>query len=72
VIKLFGLQHSGDPARPVERHGMTEQSLFDTALNFLRPQLVTIPGAAVPGTLTAASRGWYRSTWIRAPCSPRA
>jgi CzcA family heavy metal efflux pump len=27
---------------------MTEQALGDTALNFLRPQLVTIPGAAVP------------------------
>ncbi|MFI4941117.1 MAG: efflux RND transporter permease subunit, partial [Burkholderiales bacterium] len=27
---------------------MTEQALFDTAVNFLRPQLVTIPGAAVP------------------------
>jgi multidrug efflux pump subunit AcrB len=26
----------------------SEQSLNDTALNFLRPQLVTIPGAAVP------------------------
>jgi multidrug efflux pump subunit AcrB len=27
---------------------ISEQSLNDTALNFLRPQLVTIPGAAVP------------------------
>jgi CzcA family heavy metal efflux pump len=28
--------------------GMTEQALGDTAINFLRPQLITIPGAAVP------------------------
>ncbi len=27
---------------------MSEQQLFDTAINFLRPRLVTIPGAAVP------------------------
>jgi multidrug efflux pump subunit AcrB len=27
---------------------MSEQQLFDTAVNFLRPKLVTIPGAAVP------------------------
>jgi multidrug efflux pump subunit AcrB len=27
---------------------MTEQAVFDTALNFLRPRLVTIPGVAVP------------------------
>ena len=27
---------------------LSEQELNDTALNFLRPQLVTIPGAAVP------------------------
>ncbi len=27
---------------------LSEQALFDTAINFLRPQLVTIPGAAVP------------------------
>jgi len=27
---------------------LSEQNLNDTALNFLRPQLVTIPGAAVP------------------------
>ena len=27
---------------------MSEQSLFDTAANFLRPQLITVPGAAVP------------------------
>jgi multidrug efflux pump subunit AcrB len=27
---------------------MTEQALFDTGVNFLRPHLVTIPGVAVP------------------------
>ncbi len=27
---------------------MTEQAVFDSALNFLRPRLVTIPGVAVP------------------------
>src|SRR5450631_2477889 len=27
---------------------MTEQAMFDAAVNFLRPRLVTIPGAAIP------------------------
>ena len=27
---------------------MTEQAVFDTAVNFLRPHLVTIPGVAIP------------------------
>src|SRR5450830_777666 len=27
---------------------MTEQALSDTAINFLRPQLITVPGAAIP------------------------
>jgi CzcA family heavy metal efflux pump len=27
---------------------MTEQALFDTGVNFLRPRLVTVPGVAVP------------------------
>ena len=35
---------------------MTEQSMFDTAINFLRPQLVTIPGAAVPYPYGGKSR----------------
>ncbi|PRC91119.1 efflux RND transporter permease subunit [Solimicrobium silvestre] len=29
-------------------NSMTEQALSDTALNFLRPQLITVPGAAIP------------------------
>jgi hypothetical protein len=28
--------------------GPSEQQLNDLALNFLRPQLITVPGAAVP------------------------
>ncbi|CAN7492586.1 efflux RND transporter permease subunit [Duganella sp. LjRoot269] len=35
---------------------MTEQAMFDTAVNFLRPQLVTIPGAAVPYPYGGKSR----------------
>ncbi|MET3138088.1 CzcA family heavy metal efflux pump [Undibacterium sp. GrIS 1.2] len=35
---------------------MNEQSLFDTAVNFLRPQLITIPGAAVPFPFGGKSR----------------
>ena len=35
---------------------MTEQSLFDTAVNFLRPQLITIPGAAIPYPFGGKSR----------------
>jgi multidrug efflux pump subunit AcrB len=35
---------------------MTEQSMFDTAVNFLRPQLITIPGASVPYPYGGKSR----------------
>ncbi len=35
---------------------MTEPALFDTAFNFLRPRLVTIPGAAVPFPYGGKSR----------------
>ena len=35
---------------------MSEQAMFDTAVNFLRPQLVTIPGAAVPYPYGGKSR----------------
>jgi len=35
---------------------MTEQALGDTALNFLRPQLVTVPGAAIPFPYGGKSR----------------
>jgi multidrug efflux pump subunit AcrB len=28
--------------------GLSEQQLNDIALNFVRPQLVTVPGAAIP------------------------
>jgi len=35
---------------------MTEQALSDTALNFLRPQLITVPGAAIPYPYGGKSR----------------
>jgi multidrug efflux pump subunit AcrB len=35
---------------------MSEQQLFDTGMNFLRPRLVTIPGAAVPYPYGGKSR----------------
>ena len=35
---------------------MSEQQLFDTGINFLRPQLVTIPGAAIPWPYGGKSR----------------
>ena len=35
---------------------MTEPALFDTAFNFLRPRLITIPGAAVPFPFGGKSR----------------
>jgi CzcA family heavy metal efflux pump len=35
---------------------MTEQALGDTALNFLRPQLITVPGAAIPYPYGGKSR----------------
>jgi multidrug efflux pump subunit AcrB len=36
--------------------GMTEQAVFDTAINFLRPRLVTIPGVAIPYPYGGKSR----------------
>ncbi|VEB45098.1 Uncharacterised protein [Chromobacterium violaceum] len=50
---------------------MSEQDVFDAAINTLRPQLVTIPGIAIP-TPTAARCGCCRWTWTRAPSPPRA
>ena len=38
---------------------LSEQDVFDAAINILRPQLVTIPGVAVPYP-TAARSGCYR------------
>jgi multidrug efflux pump subunit AcrB len=35
---------------------MTEQALSDAALNFLRPQLITVPGAAIPYPYGGKSR----------------
>lgn len=35
---------------------MTEQALSDTAMNFLRPQLITVPGAAIPYPYGGKSR----------------
>ncbi|MFJ2986481.1 efflux RND transporter permease subunit [Collimonas sp. NPDC087041] len=35
---------------------MTEQALGDVALNFLRPQLITVPGAAIPYPYGGKSR----------------
>ncbi len=35
---------------------MTEQALSDSALNFLRPQLITVPGAAIPYPYGGKSR----------------
>jgi len=35
---------------------MSEQSLFDVAVNFLRPRLITVPGAAIPYPYGGKSR----------------
>jgi CzcA family heavy metal efflux pump len=35
---------------------LSEKEMFDTAINFLRPQLITIPGAAVPYPYGGKSR----------------
>ena len=35
---------------------MTEQALFDATVNFLRPQLITVPGAAIPFPYGGKSR----------------
>ncbi|MCO6417470.1 efflux RND transporter permease subunit [Siccirubricoccus sp. KC 17139] len=36
--------------------GLTEQQLYDLGTNFLRPQLVTVPGAAMPGPAGGRTR----------------
>ena len=50
---------------------LSEQSLADIALNFLRPQLITVPGVQIRSR-TAAARAWSRSTSIRRRCRRRA
>ena len=40
----------------VSSPSMSESQLFDTAFNFLRPRLVTIPGVAIPYPLGGKSR----------------
>ena len=40
----------------VSHPAMSENEIFDTTINFLRPQLVTIPGAAVPYPFGGRSR----------------
>jgi multidrug efflux pump subunit AcrB len=50
-------------------NGLTEPQLNDIALNFLRTQLVTVPGAAVPfpyGGKTASGDGEHQSTTLQA------
>jgi multidrug efflux pump subunit AcrB len=43
--------------------GLTEPQLNDIALNFLRTQLVTVPGAAIPFPFATSSvRSWCTST----------
>lgn len=39
---------SNVPVLRVGLNGLSEQELNDVALNFVRPQLVTVPGAAIP------------------------
>ena len=46
--QVFGLEHPGDPARPVRARPCRNSRCSTTAINFLRPQLVTIPGVAIP------------------------
>jgi multidrug efflux pump subunit AcrB len=40
----------------VSHPAFSENEIFDTAINFLRPQLITIPGAAVPFPFGGRSR----------------
>ena len=43
------------PAAGAFRHGLSEQQLNDLGLNFLRTQLVTVPGASCPIPTAASS-----------------
>jgi multidrug efflux pump subunit AcrB len=47
--------------------GVSEQAVFDLAINTVRTPLVTVPGAAIPFPL-AASSARSRSTSIPPPC----
>jgi len=51
--------------------GLSEQRLNDFGLNFIRTQLITVPGTAVPYPM-AARRARFRSISIRPSCSQRA
>ena len=61
-VPILQLGLSGD--------NMSEQQLNDLGLNFLRTQLITVPGAMSP-IHTAASSGRSRSPLIRRGCKQR-
>ena len=46
--QVLGLEHPGDPARRCRAPRCRSSRVFDAAVNQLRPQLVTIPGVAIP------------------------
>ena len=50
------------PVLRVGLSGLSEQQLNDLGLNFVRPQLITVPGVSVPHT--AGSKNTWRSTSI--------
>ena len=53
--QLQRLQRADPAARPVRRQGLSEQQLNDLGLNFMRTQLVTVPGAGRSRIRMAAS-----------------
>jgi CzcA family heavy metal efflux pump len=48
TVPILQLALSGD--------GLSEQQLYDLGTNFIRPQLVTVPGAAMPGPAGGRTR----------------
>ena len=58
------------PAARALRQGLSEQQLFDYGVNFIRTQLVTVPGCAIPiRTAASSARSWSISTPRR--CRPK-
>ena len=51
--------------------GFSEQELFDYGANFVRNQLTTIPGAAIPWPYRRKAARKCRSTWTFRRCRPK-
>ena len=64
--ELQRLERTDHPAGPVQSE-LSEQEMFDLGQNFIRTQLATVQGAALPRPM-AGRCGRYKSIWMRSRC----